>query len=236
MKSAAACADSGRADRGRGRAVAWLAAGLLALAPGAPGAEPEPPTLAELMRGMASSQGVTTRFHETKRIALLAAPLESRGVMYFAPPDRLARFTFEPARSSLVIDGDRLVFREDDGERYDLSTNPMARAFVDNFIVLFNGDLERLEALYRTELTGEREGWTLRLEPRAATLRAVIEDVTLRGDTGGIREMTIRNVDGDATDTQLETTAQRAFSAAELERLFDEQRPLPDALHATGAP
>jgi outer membrane lipoprotein-sorting protein len=208
MKSSVACALS------------------LLLAAASPPAHAESPTLEQLMRGLASSHGVITEFRETKQIALLAQPLESRGRMYFAPPDRLARFTFEPSESALIIDGDRLLFRDADAEELDLSNNPMARAFVDNFIVLFNGDLERLEHRYRSELSTDGESWSLRLKPRSAPLSVFVIDVSLSGDADGIREMTIRNVDGDETVTRLESSAQRVFSADELQRLFDERQPL----------
>ena len=137
-------------------AVCWASA-LLARAAFA-GAEPAPsPELAEILRRMASTRGVETAFEERKELSLLAAPLETRGVIYFVPPDRFARFTSSPGFSALVVTGDAVHLREGpDGEEIDLSGNRVARVFVENFVALWSGDRERLEALYRPEFRGTR--------------------------------------------------------------------------------
>jgi outer membrane lipoprotein-sorting protein len=192
-------------------------------------------TLDVLMAQMSAARGVVAQFHERKQIALLAGLLESRGVLYFAPPGRLARFTTEPGYSSLVIDGDTVRFRDGErGEEFDLLGNPMARVFVDNFIVLFNGDIERLRELYEAEFSTEDRTWSLRLTPRSQRLRLAIESIVLTGGSGsggggGIRRMELRSSDGDLTTTDLETLeADRRFTDVELETLFSQRIPLRD--------
>jgi hypothetical protein len=187
-------------------------------------------TLVELMRRMATTSGVEARFRERKELALLAAPLVTHGALYFVPPDRMARFTTWPGFSALIIDGDELRFRDEEGgEELDLSGSPMARVFVDNFVVLFNGDLGRLQELYAVELASEGRSWELALTPRRSPLDRVIAAVTLRGDDGGLREMEMREVGGDRTTTVFETVdPERVFEPAELERLFSDGAPLPD--------
>jgi outer membrane lipoprotein-sorting protein len=133
---------------------------LLAL-PSAAGtrAAEEPPTLEALMKGMAGASGVVARFREEKRLALLSEPVESRGTLYFVPPNRLSRETTEPSASRLVIDGNRVSFRDAaGGDAMDLSASPIAREYVSNFIVLFNGDLDALRERYPDRLLGRREG------------------------------------------------------------------------------
>jgi len=190
-------------------------------------------TLDSLMAELSTARGVVANFRERKEIALLIDPLESRGVLYFAPPGRLARFTLAPRYSSLVIDGETLRFRDGEaGEDFDLSGNPMARAFVDNFIVLFNGNVERLRELYDAEFSTEGQSWSLRLTPRSRRLRVAVESIVLTGGSGangkgGIRRMEMRTPDGDRTTTDLEILeADRRFSDAELERLFSQRVPL----------
>lgn len=192
-----------------------------------------PLELASLMRRMAASSGVVARFHEQKELALLALPLKSSGVLYFAPPGRLARFTEEPSYSSLIIDGDELRLREGEGsEEFDLSGNPMARVFVDNFIVLFSGNLDRLQALYDTKLRGVREAWTLELAPKQPPLSRVMEVITLHGGEHGIEQMVMLAVDGDRTTTRLESVdPDHGFTEAELKRLFSDRLPLSPAAH-----
>ena len=51
---------------------------------------------------MAATRGVAAEFRESREVALLVEPLESRGLLYFVPPDRMARFT-TPCMLSTVL-------------------------------------------------------------------------------------------------------------------------------------
>jgi len=127
-----------------------------------------------------------------------------------------------PSRTRLVIDGDRFGFRDEAGEEtIDLSSNPMAREFVESFIVLFNGDLEALRARYEPTFEVQGRRWRLVLEPRARALARVVERVTLSGEGRKLRRMELLETDGDRTTTHLEAVrVDRRFDAAERERLF----------------
>ena len=184
-----------------------------------------------LLARMASTRGVAARFHERREVKLLVEPLESRGALYYVPPDRMARFTTEPAFSSLIVQQGSVRFREaEDAPDVDLSGSPMARAFVDNFMAIFGGNKDKLLRTYRAELT-ERDGaWELVLAPLHPPLSRFLERVVLRGDGSGMREMEVRDVDGDRTLTAFEAVeVDRPFSAAELARLFDDGAPLAPA-------
>ena len=212
MRSSAACWAS-----------ALLAAAALADEPQAPGDE-----LAQILRRMAETPGVEAAFEERKEIALLAAPIETRGVIYFVPPDRFARFTTAPGESALVVEGDQVRLREGAAARViELSGNRVARVFVENFVALWSGDRERLERLYALEIQGARDAWELRLVPRRAPLADVISSITLRGDRDAMRELVVLERDGDRTTTRFSRTRHdRAFTAAELERIFIAGAPL----------
>jgi len=207
-------------------AALCAAAALLALpASSAPQSAESPATLEALMRGMAGASGVEARFREEKRLALLSEPIESRGTLYFVPPNRLSRETREPSPSRLVIDGDRVSFRDAaGGETVDLSANPIAREYVANFIVLFGGDLEALSSRYEPRFRGDASGWTLELVPRAARLREFIERVTLAGRGRALERMELVEAGGDRTTTWFEAVrTDRVFSEAELARIFSEK-------------
>jgi len=199
------------------RLRALLCAGLLLAAPAARAAE-EP--LDTLLAGMASSRGVEARFVESKQVSLLAQPVESRGVLYFVPPDRMLRRTEEPVHSELRIVGEQLNFRAGDDPQVDLSKNPAARAFVDNFIALFRGDRQELETRYRVEFETKDDAWTMRLAPRPP-LDAFLRAITLSGDGQTLRELVLVEADGDTTTTEFrEVDHDRAFSESEIEQLF----------------
>ena len=196
-----------------------------------PGAAPGS-ALDELLRGMASTAGLEVRFREQKDLSLLSAPLESHGVIYFVPPDRFARFTLSPGYSSLVVDGEALRFRDGrDGDEVDLTGSPTARVFVDNFIVLWSGDRERLAHLYEVELRGDRAAWRLALEPRRRPLSRFIQKIVLSGDAAGMQRMLVQDLNGDRTTTRLEQIrSDRTFTAKELHRIFVTRNPLDGVL------
>jgi outer membrane lipoprotein-sorting protein len=207
--------------RMRRRTIVLCVASCLVLAAHAAAAEPAP-TLESLMAGMAETPGVEARFLETKEIALLSEPIRTRGTLAFAPPDRLVRTTTEPSRSRLVIAGDRFSFTDAaGGDAVDLSANPLAREFVDNFIVLFNGDLAELRRRYEPELRSDGAGWELALRPRHRPLSDLIERITLTGSGRALLRMEMLERDGDRTTTRFEEVkVDRRFTPEEVERLF----------------
>jgi len=194
-------------------------------------ADADPPSLEALMEGMAGTSGVVAEFRERKEIRLLSEPIETRGRLIFVPPDRLLRTTSEPSRSWLLIDGDRFAFRDDAGANtLDVSSNRLVREFVANFIVLFNGDLEALRERYEPEFRAEAERWHLTLRPRRAPLADVMERIDLEGDGRALRQIEMRETDGDRTVTRFEEVeVDRSFESEELDRIFSLPEPEPEA-------
>jgi len=187
-----------------------------------PDAEPRRPTLESLMEGLATTSGVVARFHETKELRLLSAPLESRGMLYFVPPDRLARVTTAPDSSRLVIDGERFAYRDEaGGEAADLSSSPIAREFVRSFIVLFNGDIEALRAHYDPDFDVEGESWSLRLRPHSRPLAGFVKRITLSGTGRMLERIEMLETDGDRTVTTFSRIrVDHRFDQSELDRIF----------------
>lgn len=209
------------------RALGATALGLALVAAGAarataPATAAAPATVEALMEGMARAKGVLAEFAETKELALLSAPIESRGVLHFIPPDRMVRRTLEPVESSLVVDGKRVLFRDASGAApVDLSGDPSAREFVDNFTTIFRGDLAALRAKYDVRFESEPPRWRLVLEPKDAVLRRFVASVTLAGEGETMREMVLLERDGDRTATRFgRVETDHVYSPAEIEALF----------------
>ena len=159
-------------------------------------------TLDDLLTHMRTTSGVVAEFHEVKTLKLLDTPLESRGTLYFAPPDRLARITREPAETRLVLDGGRMRFQDAAGANdVDLSQNPVARAFSDNLMVLWRGDRKALEEIYALDFHSQGSSWTLALAPEHAPLTQFLRSITLRGEGAQMHEMEVLESDGDRTQT-----------------------------------
>jgi outer membrane lipoprotein-sorting protein len=189
------------------------------------------------MAGMAGTPGVVARFREVKELALLSAPLESRGTLYFAPPDRLARIVEQPGPSRLVIDGERLLFHDAaGGDEVDLSGHSIAREYVSNFIVLFNGDLDALQERYTPTFHADGRAWSLELRPRRRPLADFVERVTLQGEGRVLQRMELVESDGDRTTTWFEEVEiDHRFGTAESERVFALPEPTADRRSAPDA-
>ena len=187
-------------------------------------APPVPNDLSSMLAAMRSAPGVVAEFTETKEIALLSAPLESAGTIWFLPPDRFARTVTSPARSRLVVAGSKVRIEESTGARaLDLSASPIARQIVDSFIVLFNGDEARLKELYDAEYTpGNASGeWRLHLKPRSMPLDRMISHFDMTGHGAHIDRMEAVEPDGDRTVTTFgKTEVDHRFTEAEIADLF----------------
>ena len=179
-------------------------------------------TLDELLRHMATTRGVVAEFREEKRLALLEAPIETRGTLYFVPPDKLARVTRTPAATRLLLVGDRMRFEDEAGvSEIDLSANPVARQFAQNLIVLWRGDRKALESLYRLDFAADGPRWTLVLSPKDAPLRDFIRSIRIAGDGPAIGEMELIESDGDRTQTIFEKSeVDHAFGPEEERAIF----------------
>jgi len=182
-----------------------------------------PQSLEALMAQMAHTRGVQAHFHERKEVSLLAAPVESQGMLYFVPPDRFARHTTAPGSSWLIIEGGTLHFRDEVGKQeVDLSSDPIAREFVQHFVVLWSGDLAALRRRYEAVFKAGKAGaWSLRLRPRSSQLRHFLREIQVRGQADAVLEMELVEADGDRSVTHFDAMeADHAFTPAELRQAF----------------
>lgn len=179
-------------------------------------------TLEGLMQSLAQSGGVRARFRETKHLALLQDPLQTEGVVTFAPPDRLARETTRPGRSRVVVVGTRVAIRDETGETVvALDANDPARHFVENLAVLLRGDLEALRARYEVEFRADASGWHLDLTPRSRVLRRLVKTLRAEGQGPELQRMELLETSGDATLTVFhDVQTGLDFDSAERARLF----------------
>ena len=175
------------------------------------------------MQRMSSTTGVRAEFREEKMLALLEAPLVSEGMLYFIPPSRMARITTRPGASALVIDGGRMSYTDEAGASdVDLAGNRVARTLVENFVVLFSGDLAALRDRYRRRFGAEGARWRMRADRRRRPpLSQFIASVELRGVGPALEEMAVREADGDRTTTRFQRVeTDTRFTPEELARLF----------------
>jgi len=181
-----------------------------------------PETLEALMAHFAESGGVRAHFNEIRTLSILTVPIETRGSMYFSPPDRLLRVTTYPGASTVVVHGTRVVFEDETGRReIDLGASDIARGLVSNLMVMLRGDLLELRERYAITYTAEGEHWQLDLVPRSKVLRELIELVRVTGLDQRLTGMETRETNGDATVTRFsEVVSGLDFDADGSESVF----------------
>jgi len=179
--------------------------------------------LDDLLSHMSTTHGVVAEFREIKTLKLLDTPLETRGTVYFQPPDRFARVTREPAETRLVVDGGHMHFQDATGAGdVDLTENPVARSFADNLIVLWKGDKAALEKIYSLDFHAEGSRWKLVLTPRHSPLDQFLRSITLSGEGPVMREMLVLESDGDKTQTLFDKSdVEHSFGDAEARAIFE---------------
>ncbi|MCB9897778.1 MAG: outer membrane lipoprotein carrier protein LolA [Planctomycetes bacterium] len=131
------------------RAPAQDAADATRDAPAQDVAPPAPHSASELFAAFAKIDGLSARFVEEKRLALLAAPLVSKGRLYFLRPGYLARVVEQPRPATLVITPEQVRMTGPDGtETIDLRQSDVVRGFVTSLVQVFSGDERELQRSY----------------------------------------------------------------------------------------
>ena len=154
----------------------------------------------DLMRSMKKVESSEARFSERKELAILTEPLESSGTLVYRAPDRLEKHTLMPERSSLVLEGDRLVLEsaERGGPKsFALREHPVIWAFVESIRSTLAGDLPTLRRFYSVELEGGAPDWRLVLSPREPGMKSVVEEIRISGGGTAISRIEIREAGGD---------------------------------------
>ena len=184
-------------------------------------------SIALLLEKLARTPRLQASFVEEKHLELIVEPLTSEGRIVFLAPDLLLRHTIAPVESQVLVQGETLAIKTSKGVRnLDLESSPLARGFVESFRLLLRGDLAGLSSLYGIAYAscgpaGEPE-WQVRLTPKVAPLKTVIEWIGVWGQGDGPVRLEIHELQGDRTVIRFHDV-QRDFegTASELERRFE---------------
>lgn len=172
--------------------------------------------IAQLMQSLAQRGAERASFVERKHLAILDKPLESSGELRFVPPDRLEKRTLKPRPESLVLDGDRLAIeRGDQKHALRLQDYPEIAAVVESIRGTLAGNRKALERVYRLELYGNQERWTLVLFPSDTKLAALVLRIDVTGTRDRVRSIEILQADGDRS----QMTVERITGAATQDRV-----------------
>lgn len=183
-----------------------------------------------LMEAMARLEGLQARFTETKTLALLKAPLVSRGILYYTQPGYLVRRVESPSPSTVRIGPERLELHDATGQQqFDLRARPDIKTFVESFVHVMAGNHEALSSVYTLAFqpaSTPEDPWILTLVPRSAPLTELVTRLEVSGR--GYRVSTIRVLErrGDRTEIEItEVDPARTFTPQERQSIFGLPKP-----------
>ena len=162
----------------------------------------------QLMASLAKTRSGRATFVEKKYIAMLDEPVLSSGELNFAAPDHLEKRTLKPKPEAMVIDGDVLLIER--GRRkmtVQLQEYPELAGFIDSVRGTLTGDRKTLEKLFKLQLEGEAEQWTLLLSPTLPKMASTIKQIRIGGSRDDVRSIEILQADGDRSVTTITRVA-----------------------------
>ena len=154
--------------------------------------------VAQLMQGLAQNKSGRASFVETKYIALLDQPVESSGELLYTAPDRLEKRTLKPKPESLLIENGSLTIER--GKRrmvLRLQDYPELVAFTESIRGTLAGDTVALKRIYKLELEGSEERWTLTLRPIETRMMNVVQHIRIGGSRADVNSIEIEQADKD---------------------------------------
>ncbi|HLX81957.1 MAG TPA: LolA-related protein [Burkholderiales bacterium] len=166
-------------------------------APSTPAADLDLPAL---MAMLAAVPAAKESFTESKRSALLSAPLVLKGTLVYGRPDRLEKHVLSPYQETTVIAGGAVTI-ENRGLKqkrsFTLSSSSAITALIEGMRATLAGDAPALERHYRIRLEGAPDSWLLTLTPRDEKLAGLVTSIRIAGARERLKRIEIDEGSGD---------------------------------------
>jgi outer membrane lipoprotein-sorting protein len=157
--------------------------------------------LSDLMRDLAAVSASQGRFTETRKAAMLTAPLVLKGTLAYRRPLYLERHVQSPYEERTIIEGSLVTIEDARGKRtVQVPPGPL-RALLESTRATLAGDLASLQRHYSIQVSGSRDAWRLRLEPSDPALAAMVERIVFEGAGARVLRIEILEPTGDSTTT-----------------------------------
>lgn len=191
--------------------AALFAVAAVALVPHtAHAASPDAPgwTLDRLMSTLGQKKSGHASFVETKYLAIASQPVTSSGELVFTAPDHLEKRTDSPKPEDLVVDGDKLTIARN-GHQYTLALTqyPDLSAFIESIRATLAGNRFALEQVYKVQVAGSGDDWTLTLTPLDSRMLKSVSSITLTGTRDLLHTVAIQQAGGDHSLMRLQNDA-----------------------------
>ncbi|MDE2240741.1 MAG: outer membrane lipoprotein carrier protein LolA, partial [Rhodospirillales bacterium] len=147
-------------------------------------------TLPGLMAQLAQVRSASASFTQTKTMAMLTTPLQSRGTLSYEAPDYVRKTTLAPERQDFVLqDGKVTLTMNGQTKRFTLSQAPQLAGLVEGVRATLAGDLPELQRYYGVSLSGGQTHWQILLRPHDASLAKMLAWMSVTGTGNRITEI-----------------------------------------------
>jgi hypothetical protein len=190
---------------------------------------PEKPPVAfvAVNKALRETQCIRADFDEEKKIKVLKRPLTSSGNLIFCGKLGLYRALTKPFAQELLVTPDGIAQRDPSGktEKVDVEKQPIAKGFIDAFLLVFSGDDKALAAEFDLYFDGDENAWTMGFVPKKKPLSRFIESLVVSGKKNVLETLVVTEVNGDRTTTRFTNVVTgRELTPDEQKRYFGWQK------------
>lgn len=138
-------------------------------------------------------------FREIRNSELLVRPAMFEGRLIYDPKSRsIEKAVTDPEVVTMTMNGQALVIETNEGKRhFTLRTRPALRAIMSGFRALLEGDVDALEANFKSHYEQQGDAWRLVLTPRAKRLAKRLASLTVTGQNSRIDSIATLMKNGD---------------------------------------
>ena len=166
---------------------------------------------------------VRADFAEEKKIKVLKRPLRSAGQIVFSGKLGLYRALKDPFVQELLVTPRGIAQRDETGkiEKLEIDKQPLAKGFIDAFLLVFSGDDKALGADFELYFDGDQSAWTMGFVPKKKPLAKFIASMVVSGKQGTFESLLVNEVNGDKTTTKFSNVVtDKELAPEEQERWF----------------
>ena len=156
--------------------------------------------LPALMGMLADVASAKDSFTESKRSAMLSAPLVLKGTLVYTRPDRLEKHVLSPYEERTIIAGNFVTIENltlKQKRNFSLSSSTTVSALIESMRATLAGDAAALERHYSIQLEGGPGSWLLTLLPRDEKLADLVTRIRIAGTRERLRRIEVEERSGD---------------------------------------
>jgi len=202
--------------------VVLASAAMLAVGPETLLADPaHDPAWSDLFSRLAASKTRQSQFEERRYFPFRSTPVVLKGEIRIAPGRGLSLRYLEPEHRVLIVDGQGLLMRDDEGHERAVSSDSRAQAITSALVSVLRFDLPALQKSF--VIYGHREGpaWVLGFVPRDPALAEMIGMLLVNGEQARLDRIELSHSATQRVEIRISGTREDViFPGDVLERFF----------------